>query len=405
MSSHWGEIPVIPEADSGIAAIEREQMTKLRPMDIEGPRLHQPSSRHYPPTTESLPAEKFQIDPLTLHTIRLIQHAKKLRSLIYNITQQHQLQQSQDQKLMDYDTSYPDAPPIPEYTGPALRTKALQQPIPFMGKDLESDFVRGKGEQAPEIDNISCRQLLRRSVAANFAHAGYDSCAESLLETLTDITHEYYLQFMKHLRAAADNEARDGPAGFPDRIEQVFHELGIGSVTRLHDFYQKRVLNYHQHMEELCQQLDSEYEKLKEPMVLKQPDTLSVIRIKEEPSEIHFPELDEIDEVNDAEQLLNLESLGGFEITVEHESATGLTTEVESKWSQVKTESSEHKSMSIESFGEPSSERDTDRQTPTPSSGDEDSIVDPGSVNVSDIVSPSSISRPSKAKKKKLADR
>ena len=31
-------------------------------------------------------------------------------------------------------------------------------------------------------------------------------------------------------------------------------------------------------------------------------------RIKEEPSEIHFPELDEIDEVNEAEQLLNLES-------------------------------------------------------------------------------------------------
>ena len=35
-------------------------------------------------------------------------------------------------------------------------------------------------------------------------------------------------------------------------------------------------------------------------------------RIKEEPSEIHFPELDEIDEVNDAEQLLNLESKSGL---------------------------------------------------------------------------------------------
>ena len=33
---------------------------------------------------------------------------------------------------------------------------------------------------------------------------------------------------------------------------------------------------------------------------------LFVFRIKEEPSEIHFPELDEIDEVNNAEQLLNL---------------------------------------------------------------------------------------------------
>lgn len=38
-----------------------------------------------------------------------------------------------------------------------------------------SDFVRGKGEPAPNIDSISCRQLLRRSVAAIFAHAGYDS--------------------------------------------------------------------------------------------------------------------------------------------------------------------------------------------------------------------------------------
>lgn len=32
-------------------------------------------------------------------------------------------------------------------------------------------------------------------------------------------------------------------------------------------------------------------------------------RIKEEPSEIHFPELDEIDEVNNAEQLLNLNGM------------------------------------------------------------------------------------------------
>ena len=58
----------------------------------------------------------------------------------------------------------------------------------------------------------------------------------------------------------------------------MFHELNIGSVTCLHDFYQKRILNYSGHMEDLCRQLDTEYEKLKEPMVQKQPDTLSVIR-------------------------------------------------------------------------------------------------------------------------------
>ena len=41
--------------------------------------------------------------------------------------------------------------------------------------------------------------------------------------------------------------------------------------------------------------------------------------------------------------IIAIVGLGGFEITVEHESATGLTTEVESKWSQVKTENLEHK--------------------------------------------------------------
>lgn len=55
--------------------------------------------------------------------------------------------------------------------------------------------------------------------------------------------------------------------------------MGCGSVTSLHDFYHKRVINYHKNMEELCQQLDAEYEKLKEPILQqKQPDTLSVIR-------------------------------------------------------------------------------------------------------------------------------
>ena len=52
MSTHWGEIPIVPDTDSGIAAIEREQITKLRPMETEGPKLHQPSSRHFPPSNE-----------------------------------------------------------------------------------------------------------------------------------------------------------------------------------------------------------------------------------------------------------------------------------------------------------------------------------------------------------------
>jgi len=56
--------------------------------------------------------------------------------------------------------------------------------------------------------------------------------------------------------------------------------MGCGSVTDLHEFYHKRVINYHRNMEESCQQLVIEYEKLKEPILQQkqQPDTLSVIR-------------------------------------------------------------------------------------------------------------------------------
>ena len=37
-----------------------------------------------------------------------------------------------------------------------------------------SEFAQGIGKAPPEIDNSSCRKLLRRSVATLCAHSGYD---------------------------------------------------------------------------------------------------------------------------------------------------------------------------------------------------------------------------------------
>jgi hypothetical protein len=41
------------------------------------------------------------------------------------------------QKIIDFDTTYPDAPPIPEYTGPPAVKQKLLHPVPFMNKDME----------------------------------------------------------------------------------------------------------------------------------------------------------------------------------------------------------------------------------------------------------------------------
>ncbi|KAK6172610.1 hypothetical protein SNE40_016230 [Patella caerulea] len=388
MNSLWGEIAVVPDTESGIAAIEREQMTKLRPLEIEGPRLHQCSSRHKPPTNDPLPADRFLTDPVTLHTIRLIQYSKKLKHLI---------QLAQESKANDSDTTFPAPPPLPVLTVDPPKHKILK-PIPFMPQNFDSKFAKGIGDPPPVIDEVGNRKLLRRTVATICAHAGFDNSTESVVETLTDITHEFYLNLTRHLRAAADTAAFNSRSEFPDIIEQVYHEIGLGSVKRLHEFYQTRIINYRENMEKQCQQLMVEYEKLQEPTQQKptssQPDTFHVIRIKEEAcSEIQFPSLDENDEGNETEHLLQLDGLGSFEITVEQETTSGLTTEVESKWSG-KHEQHDQKGKSE------SQEESDDQVIETPADHLSDSFMSPGSIPVTDILSPPSISRPSKPKKR-----
>ncbi|KAK3100748.1 hypothetical protein FSP39_024618 [Pinctada imbricata] len=392
----WGENEIVTESEK---MKERREPIKLQPIDVEGPRLHQPSSRHQPPTNDLLPSEWFESDPVVLHTIKLLQHMKKLKQMIQTV-------QQQQESSTDPDTVYPAAPPIPEYKGPTIKHKVVSH-LPYLVKDCDSNFVRGVGEIPPVIDETACRKLLKKSTAIICAHLGFDTCSEITMDTLSDVMHEYFQELCKHLRTAADHALLTGCSGFPDIVEKTFHEMGIGSITSLNEFYHTRVLNYKINMESTCQNLMSEYEKLIQPSLIKQqdPDNVPVIRIKEEPSsEIQFPVLDENDELNDAEQLLQLEGLGGFEITVEHESASGLTTEVESKWSKegVKPEVAESSVSStrvstLDDFDDPGSTKERPPDTPAQLS-EGDSINDPGSVT--DIMSPPSISKPSKSKKR-----
>lgn len=107
---------------------------------------------------------------------------------------------------------------------------------------------RGEGEPVTELSWPSCRQLLYQSVATMLAHAGFESAMESVLETLTDLVHEHYLRLTRLLRVAVDREARLGSTPFPDVVEQVFHEVGIGSVLALQRFWQVRIKDYHSYV-------------------------------------------------------------------------------------------------------------------------------------------------------------
>ncbi|XP_030051639.1 STAGA complex 65 subunit gamma [Microcaecilia unicolor] len=290
MLKYWGEIPVSSSqtSRSSFELLQRE----FRTVEVQDPPLHQPSAQKPRPTTMlDIPSEPCS---LTIHTIQLIQHTRRLRSLIA-ATQAQGQQQTEGIKTEESEPlpSRPISPSLPDDLLP-LDSKIPQLPFHLRHSDPESDFYRGKGEPVTELSWTSCRQLLYQSVATVLAHAGFDSANESVLETLTDIAHEYCLKFTKLLRFAVDREARLGQTPFSDVMEQVFHEMGIGSVLSLQQFWQQRIKDYHSYMLQVSKQLSEEYENIVHPE--KVTEDLKPVKIKEEPvSDITFPINEELE--------------------------------------------------------------------------------------------------------------
>ncbi|TKS86265.1 STAGA complex 65 subunit gamma SPTF-associated factor 65 gamma [Collichthys lucidus] len=292
MMRYWGEIPGpagAPPSRSSFDLLQRE----FRSVEMQDPPLHQPSAQRPRPTTMlDIPSEPCS---LTIHTVQLCQHTRRLRGLLAAAQAQAQGQSSASSeggsRLEEADTNLPLRPPTPPVMPDDLLpvdSKAPRQPFQLRHSDPESDFYKGKGEPVTELSWPSCRQLLYQSVATVLAHAGFESAQESVLETLTDLVHEHYLRVTRLLRVAVDREARLGASPFPDVVEQVFHEVGIGSVLALQRFWQVRIKDYHSYMLQVSKDLSEEYERLVNPE--KALEDSKPPRIKEEPmSDISFP--------------------------------------------------------------------------------------------------------------------
>ncbi|XP_036449992.1 STAGA complex 65 subunit gamma [Colossoma macropomum] len=290
MMRYWGELPVAsaPPGRSSFDLLQRE----FRQVEMQDPPLHQPSAQRPRPTTMlDIPSEPCS---LTIHTVQLSQHARRLRSLLTaaQLGQQPLAALSDAQGLLrpedgDPLPPRPVTPAAPDDLLP-LDSKAPCEPFQLRHSDPESDFYKGEGEPVTELSWPSCRQLLYQSVATVLAHAGFESANESVLETLTDLVHEHYLRLTRLLRVAVDREARLGSTPFPDVVEQVFHEVGIGSVLALQRFWQVRIKDYHSYMLQVSKELSEEYERLVNPE--KALEDSKPLKVKEEPiSDIAFP--------------------------------------------------------------------------------------------------------------------
>lgn len=150
MMRYWGEIPGpagAPPIRSSFDLLQRE----FRSVEIQDPPLHQPSAQRPRPTTMlDIPSEPCS---LTIHTVQLCQHARRMRSLLAAAQAQGQGQgQGQSStsteggtRTEEADTSLPLRPPtlpiMPDDLLP-VDSKAPKQPFQLHHSDPESDFYK-----------------------------------------------------------------------------------------------------------------------------------------------------------------------------------------------------------------------------------------------------------------------
>lgn len=146
MMRYWGEIPGpagVPPSRSSFDLLQRE----FRSVEMQDPPLHQPSAQRPRPTTMlDIPSEPCS---LTIHTVQLCQHARRLRTLLAGAQSQAQGQTSVSSeggaKLEEGDTNLPLRPPTPPAMPDDLLpvdSKAPQQPFQLRHSDPESDFYK-----------------------------------------------------------------------------------------------------------------------------------------------------------------------------------------------------------------------------------------------------------------------
>ncbi|XP_063979850.1 STAGA complex 65 subunit gamma-like [Diachasmimorpha longicaudata] len=128
----------------------------------------------------------------------------------------------------------------------------------------------------------TARNLLKHAVIVLSAHLGYQTASDIAIETLTDVA-DHFLRKMTLLLKVASEQSEHG---FPDTVERVLVETGIGGVANLHDYYQNYVL---------CNEINVKHEvemKMKEQREMELNANVKM-ELDEGVNKIQFEELDE----------------------------------------------------------------------------------------------------------------
>lgn len=242
-SKHWGEMDSSDESlDEANTLADKiiEDIVTIEPAEI------------YIPLEED---QKISIyndelkDSITLHTIKLIQYAGEIESLI--LTAQDLQNEDNIKKLK----SMPPTPPIPEIPNGCIlchkQTKDLQE------LTSNSEFV-----SPPRLFFETVQKITVKAIAAIIAHAGFETTSDYILNLLADIVHHLLTSICQSLRRHVDEEALFNNADSLNVLDKTFYDLGLDNLKGLQSFYQRRIMKYHDDLLSKCAEQYEEYSKL-----------------------------------------------------------------------------------------------------------------------------------------------
>ncbi|XP_048511580.1 uncharacterized protein LOC105685900 isoform X1 [Athalia rosae] len=218
--NHWGELPARETHKQEI--ITPDVIENIWRQVIEDTK---DSGFDFQPDVQ---AEHFQLpalNPHVLNTINLHQRLRDLKDGVFHVP----------------------ATEIEVLTPP--KTQNSLNPFQFLfphGETEEDSNSRKIPEGSSNHDAIiylkpeTAHGLLKHSVVVLLAHTGFESSSDIAIEALTDIAEQFLKRTSGLLKVAAEQEE----CGFPDVVERVLCEMGIGGARALHDYYQENVLRF-----------------------------------------------------------------------------------------------------------------------------------------------------------------
>lgn len=220
-----------------------------------------------PITVKSSPIELPKPNLIT-HTIQLHAYSRQLSAII----DRTEAAIYDGARIDSLSLPNPPAEPVIKMEHEAI------PPINFLPKEY-CDFSLGKGPVILPFTPESHKRALKQCAAIAIGHVGFAASTNTALNAVADSLDIYMTNMCKLMRTVVDREASGLNSGFPDIISKVFTELNVGNI---HDFYENRVIKYHEKIKSKSEEQRNHCEALTIGEIAPQ------LKLEEVP-ELHFP--------------------------------------------------------------------------------------------------------------------